>query len=111
MERSRPREMFCAMPVMLVRAVAAEKADAQASGAVVLVFGLWGGGGVCVYVCVCVCVSECVCVCVCVCGGRCLCSSLLFDGWRFRIDRAERAAATNKSSHNTWMLCPHKMYG
>jgi hypothetical protein len=29
-ERSRPREMFCAMPVMLVRAVAAEKADAQA---------------------------------------------------------------------------------
>ncbi len=66
MERSRPREMFCAMPVMLVRAVAAEKADAQASGAVVLVFGLWGGGGVCVYVCVCVCVRVCVCVCVCV---------------------------------------------
>lgn len=28
-ERARPREMFCAMPVMLVRAVAAEKADVQ----------------------------------------------------------------------------------
>jgi hypothetical protein len=41
-ERARPREIFCPMPVMLVRAVAADKADGQV-----------GGGG---HVCLCVCV-------------------------------------------------------
>lgn len=45
-ERSRPREMSCPMPVMLVRAVAAEKADAQVGGRVVDSGGWmgWMGG-------------------------------------------------------------------
>jgi dynein heavy chain len=29
-DKARPKEMFCSMPVMVVRAVAADKADAQA---------------------------------------------------------------------------------